>query len=72
MESIQNRALSTSFLSAAQATDSTCKGCTPKSAATKKLRQTRPVSACKSQKTSRVLAVCSKRLVKWWPAGRIA
>ncbi len=44
----QNRALSTSLRSATQATDSTCRGWTANRAATRKLRQTAPVSLYKA------------------------
>src|SRR5580658_1867514 len=65
----KKNALNTSLRSATHATDSTCKGCHPKSAATAAGRQTAPVMRRKSQKSNTVLAACSSALVAWWPAG---
>ncbi len=57
--------------SAIQATDSTCTGCTAKSAATAAQRQNEPVSARSARKSSSVPVACSPRLTRWWaPAFR--
>jgi hypothetical protein len=59
----QRHVLRTSFRSATQATDSTCSGWTPKSAATSALRQGAPVIASSSQNTRSVFTTCSATLV---------
>jgi hypothetical protein len=47
------------------ATDSTCAGCTPKSAATNALGQTPPVIRTRSAKSSSVSTMCSATFVMW-------
>ena len=62
---MKNSVLRTSLRSETQATDSTCKGCSPKSAATKALRQRAPVIRRSAMKSRTVLAACSTRLTTW-------
>ena len=62
---MKNSVLRTSLRSETQATDSTCKGCSPKSAATKALRQRAPVIHRSATKSRTVLAACKARLTVW-------
>src|SRR5258708_25529303 len=59
--------LKTSFRSATHATDSTRRGCSPKKAATTKLRQIAPVARFKTRKSRTVFAQWSMILPKWCP-----
>ena len=61
---MKKNALSTSFRSATQATDSTCSGCQANNAATQALRHSAPVMRLRTRKSSSVLAVCSSRFVR--------
>ncbi|HAM36928.1 MAG TPA: hypothetical protein DEB40_06830 [Elusimicrobia bacterium] len=54
--------LSTSFLSATQATDSTCRGWIAKRAATHALRHGAPVMRDSAAKSSSTLRICRHRL----------
>src|SRR5664280_1160940 len=64
----QNRVLKTSFRSATQATDSTCRGCNPNRPARMALGQCAPVSRRKSRKIKTVFAECKKMFVRCSPA----
>ena len=64
----QNRVLKTSFRSATQATDSTCRGCNPNRPARTALGQCLPVSRRKHRKINTVFAACNKIFVRCGPA----
>ena len=63
--SMKNSVLKTSLRSEIQATDSTCKGCKPNSAATKALCQKAPVIRRSATKSRTVLVACSTTLTTW-------
>jgi len=67
---IQKKVLNVSLRSATQATDSTCKGCHPNSAATNALRQRAPVIRRRAANSSTVLPTCNNTPLRWWPQGR--
>jgi hypothetical protein len=67
----KNSPLSRSFRSATQATDSTCSGCTPNSAAAKPLRHTEPVIRESTKNSSTVLRRWKKRLTRWCAPDRV-
>ena len=54
-----------------QATDSTRRGCTAKSAATTKERRGAPVREARTKKSSAAFSACSPAAWRWWPAGSI-
>ena len=59
----------TSLRSATQATDSTCVGCTAKSAATTALRPGAPVMRESTRNRSAAFAACRSTLTAWWAPG---
>jgi hypothetical protein len=61
---MKKKALSTSFRSATQATDSICKGCHANKAATKALRHTAPVICLSTAKRRSVLVMWNPRFTK--------
>jgi len=65
----QKKALRRFFRSATHATDSTWRGWKAKRAATRALRQMVPVVFFSRVNKSRVLAMWSRRFVKWWKIG---
>src|SRR5438874_10350569 len=62
--SIKKNVLSTSFLSAAQATDSTCSGWSANRPATKALRHSAPVSRRSRRNSNTAFAVWNSKLVR--------
>ncbi len=62
---MKNTPLRTSFRSAIQATDSTCKGCKANTAATQALGHNRPVILNKTSSKRTTAAACSRTLVMW-------
>ena len=62
---MKKNALSTSLRSAIHATDSTCNGCTAKTADTKALRHNAPVMRSSATKRRTTARQCRRTLVKW-------